>query len=248
MKTLTRLTVAALGLALGTCAASAANVIYDLTGYTNVGGATRSFTGVFEYEDSVLSDTVYFNGSTIPQQGFRSSYFNSVRRLTISLSSGESVTCTPGGYIDVNNMQQVEPGSQVPAGLTVQAWAGNSAGTINNLSIHYMYLAFLPVNPNFSWQGLDSFFNGNAESMLQANPNLLPHNIDPALTGTTLSPSIQRLASSLFLGTIHTTAQGTTTTVNTINSFQLRVPSPGTAMCLGLLGGVASIGRKRTGR
>jgi hypothetical protein len=111
-----------------------------------------------------------------------------------------------------------------------------------------MYLAFLPVNPNFSWQGLDDYFHGNAESMLQANPNLLPHNIDPALTGTTLSPSIQRLSSSLFLGTIHTTAQGTTTTVNTINSFQLRVPAPGTAVCVIAAGCGATLRRRRSGR
>lgn len=241
---LNRIIGGALGLAIGVATAECAIVTYDFTGYTSVGGHLRSFTGVFEYEDAAASHTVYFNGQTIPQQGFRSTYANSIRRLSIALDDHESVTCTPGGSIDVNNMQQVEPGSQVPQGLTVQAWAGNSSGTINGQSIWYLYLAFLPMDPGFSWGPLDSFFGGNAESMLQANPGLLPPGIDPTLTGTRLSPSIEMLSSSLFLGTIHTNSQGTTTTVNSITSFELRVPAPGMASVLAM-SGVLVIRRRR---
>lgn len=241
---LNRIMSGLIGVAVGVATAHGAIVTYDFTGYTYVGGHLRSFTGVFEYDDARPADTVYFNGQTIPQQGFRSSYFNSIRQLSITLDDHESVNCGPGGYIDVNNMQQVEPGSQVPAGLTVQAWAGNSSGTINGQSIWYMYLAFLPVEPSFSWGPLDSFLGGNAESMLQANPGLLPRSIDPALTGTTLSPSISTLSSSLFLGTIHTNSQGTTTTVNSITSFELRVPAPSAASALAFAG-FATMRRRR---
>lgn len=241
---LNRILGVVVGLTVGVTAAHSAIVTYDFTGNTYVGGGLRSFTGVFEYEDAAASHTVYFNGQTIPQQGFRSTYANSIRRLYITLDDHESVVCTPGGNIDVNNMQQVEPGSQVPAGLTVQAWAGNSSGTINGQSIWYMYLAFLPVDPNFSWQGLNSFFGGNAESMLHANPALLPPGIDPMLTGTRLNPSIEAVSSNLFLGTIHTNSQGTTTTVNSITSFHLRVPTPGAASVLAM-SGVLAIRRRR---
>lgn len=218
--------------------AQAEVVTYDFTGFTNVGGQTRQFTGVFEFENSIPSHTVFYNGSNGPlQQGFRSSYFSSVRKLSITLQNGEAVSTASGGYIDVNNIQQAEPGSQVPAGLTVQAYAGPASGTINGITISTLYLAFLPQTSNFSWDDLDSYFGGNAETLLQNNPGLLPASIDPSLTGTTLSPSIEWLASSLFLGSIHSSPQGVTTTVNSITSFELRpVPSPSAAVILALAG------------
>lgn len=225
--------------------ASANIVAYDFEGSTNVGGVTRQFTGMFEYESSSPSYTVYYNGSNGPlQQGFRSSYFGSVLRLSITLQNGESVSTNPGGSIDVNNIQQAEPGSQVPVGLSVQAWAGAASGTINTIAIDSLYLAFLPQNPNFNWDGLDTYFGGNAENLLQANPGLLPTTIDPSLTGTLLSPSIEYLASSLFLGTVHHSSQGVTTTVNTISSFRPHIPSPSTLTAFAVIG-TALIRRRR---
>ena len=154
------------------------------------------------------------------------------------------MSTTAGGYIDVNNIQQAEPGAQVPVGLTVQAYAGPATGTINGIAINSLYLAFLPQTPDFSWDGLDAYFSGNAESLLQDNPDLLPATINPSLTGTTLSPSLQRLASGLFLGTIHNSPQGVTTTVNSITSFELRVPAPSPAAVFALIG-TCTIRRRR---
>lgn len=241
--------VACLTLVASAATSHAAVVTYDFTGSTYVGGRYRLFTGVFQYEDSAPATTVYFNGQNGPlQQGFRSSYFGSVRQLSITLQDDkyghESVSTAAGGYIDVNNIQQAEPGSQVPDGLTVQAYAGPASGTINGIAIDTLYLAFLPQAPNFSWSGLDSYLGGNAESLLQVNPNLLPTTIDPTLTGTTLNPSVEWLASSLFLGTIHRSPQGVTTTVNTISSFELRVPAPSSGAVLAFIG-CGSIRRRR---
>ncbi|HLO42656.1 MAG TPA: hypothetical protein VK176_16655 [Phycisphaerales bacterium] len=238
--------VASATLALIAPVVCASVTTYDFAGSTNVGGKTRQFTGVASYENSVSPHTVYFNGNTGPlQQGFRSSYFGSVIQLSISLQGGESVTTAAGGYVDVNNIQQAEPGSQVPDGLTAQIYAGPASGTINGIAISTLYLAFLPIQPSFSWDGLDSYLGGNAESMLQDNPGLLPSNIDPALTGTELDSNIALLAPSVFLGTIHHSSQGTTTTVNSITSFELRVPSPSAALPLATLSAVCLRRRRR---
>lgn len=236
-------------LALAASGAAAGVVTYDFTGTTYVGGSLRQFTGVFSYEDAVASATTYYPGNTYPvQQGFRSTYAGSIRELSITLlgdSHGhESVSTSAGGNIDVNNTIEAPPGAQVPAGLSVQAWAGSASGTINGQAIDMLYLAFLPVQPNFSWYDLDIFFNGNAETILQTTPGALPTDINTAWTGTTLSPSIEMLASSLFLGTIHTSSQGVTTTVNNITSFQLRVPTPGSALVLGFAGLVGTRRRR----
>jgi hypothetical protein len=217
------LTTAALTITLAAGTVRASVITYNFAGVTNVGGVPRQFTGVFEYEDSVVAHTVYFPGDPAPvQQGFRSSYFNSIRRLSIVLDNGESVTSSPTGSIDVNNIQQAEPGAQVPFGLSVQAWAGPSTGTINGLEVRSLYLAFLPIEPDFRWDRLDDYFGGNAEAILQDDPGRLPIGIDPVLTGTTLNPSIEALSSGLFLGTVH----GSTTTVNMITSFQRVVGHP----------------------
>ncbi len=206
----------------------AAVVFYDFTGITNVGGQTRTFTGVFEYDAGVASSTVYFPGQSAPvQQGFQSTFVGAIRGLSISLDNGESVHGGIG-YIHNNNIQQAEPGAQVPPGQSLQAYSSGVSGTINGLQITGLYLAFLPVTPNFSWDALDEYFNGNAEALLQANPSLLPGSIDPALTGTALPADLLTVfTGGLFLGTFH----GNTTTVNSIMSFTLRGPAGCYANC-----------------
>lgn len=217
-------------------------VTYDFTGITNVGGTPRTFTGVFQYENIGTGSTIYYPGEPAPlQQGFRTSYFGAVRHLSITLSSGETVTSGPG-TMDVNNIQQAENGSQIPVGFSVQAWTSGTTGTINGQVMTNMYLAFLPVTPNFSWDGLDDYFNGNAENMLQSNPALLPTNIDPALTGTALPANVLDVCTGgLFLGTNH----ALTNTVNSITTFELRqVPTPGAA-ALALCAATLTLRRRR---
>lgn len=224
-------------LALCAAAADAAIITYDFTGYTHVGGGYHRFTGVFQYENSTPGTTVYTPGNGAPvQQGFTSKYSGATRTLSIVLDNGEHVTAGPG-IMQVNNIQQAEPGSQVPKDLSLQCWTSGSAGTINGNFIHNMYLAFLPVDPNFTWDALDTYFGGNAEAILQANPAALPANIDPALTGSALPAEILRtFTGGLFLGTNH----GMTNTVNAIDSFVLRsVPAPSAAVVLMALPGIA---------
>ncbi len=213
------LPLAALLVATSTAAASI--VTYDFAGMTNVGGTPRTFTGVFQYEDTTPSQTVYFPGNFAPvQQGFQSAYVGGLRHLSITLSSGETVTGGPG-LMHLNNIQQAENGAQVPQGLSLQAYSSGISGTINGQVITGFYLAFLPLAGAFNWDPLDSYFGGNAESMLQSNPNLLPPTIDPDLTGTALPPDVlQVFSAGVFLGTSY----GLSTSVNTITSFQLRGP------------------------
>jgi hypothetical protein len=213
-------------LAICTATANAAIVTYDFTGSTNIGGSPHRFTGVFQYENTTPGTTVYTPGDGAPvQQGFTSRYHGATRLLTITLDNGETVTAGVG-TMQVNNIQQAEPGSQVPKDLSLQAWTSGSHGTINGFFVHNMYLAFLPVNPNFSWDPLDDYFGGNAEAILQANPAALPSDINPDLTGSALPAEIlQTFTGGLFLGTNH----GLTNTVNTIDSFILRsVPASST--------------------
>ncbi len=220
-------------LALFASVSNAAIVTYDFTGHTTVGGGYHRFTGVFQYENSTPGSTVYTPGNGAPvQQGFTSRYLGATRLLSITLDNGERVTAGVG-TMQVNNIQQAEPGSQVPKDLSLQCWTSGSSGTINGNFIHNMYLAFLPVEPNFSWDPLDTYFRGNAEAILQANPAALPPDIDPTLTGSALPVEILgTFTGGLFLGTNH----ALTNTVNTIDSFVLRpVPSPSTAMIIALL-------------
>ncbi len=223
--------IACVTLAAAAATSQGVVVIYDFAGMTNVGGHARTFTGTFECDVSVASHTVYFPGNGAPvQQGFRSTYIGGMRSLSISLSSGETVY-GGAGYIDNNNTQQAEPGSQVPLGLSLQAYSSGVSGTINGLPIWGMYLAFLPVTPNFSWDGLDNYFGGNAETMLQSNPSLLPGTIDPTLTGTAMPADLSAVfTDGLFLGTMH----ASTTTVNTITWFEPRVPAPATWVAMSM--------------
>lgn len=221
--------IASLAIAAAAATSQAEIITYDFTGITNVGGSSHTFTGQFQYQNAAPSVTVYFPGQTAPvQQGFQSIFSGAVVGLSITLNNGESVSGALG-YIANNNIQQAENGAQVPAGQSLQAYSSGAAGTINGLEIRYLYLAFLPVDPNFSWDALDGYFNGNAETMLANNPALLPGSIDPTLTGTALPADLLSVFSGgLFLGTVH----GNTTTVNTITSFTLHVPSPSAGLAL----------------
>ncbi len=209
-------------LLLTATSAAASVVTYDFAGITNVGGTTRTFTGVFQYESAAPPHTIYFPGDSAPvQQGFQSAYAGGLRHLGITLSSGEVVTGGVG-TMHINNIQQAEGGAQVPAGESLQAYSGGVSGTINGQVISGLYLAFLPQAAAFNWDPLDAFMGGNAESMLQDNPALLPPAIDPVLTGTALPPDVLEVFSAgVFLGTSY----GLSTSVNSITSFQLRGPA-----------------------
>jgi hypothetical protein len=221
----------------------AAQVTYDLTGYTSVGGSTHAYTGSFTYDNSVAGATVYFSGGQ--QEGFRTTYTGAVSDLSITLNNGETVSASAGS-IWVNNITQAEIGAQVPQGLSLQAWTAGASGTINGLSVFNIYLAFLPMQVGMNWDGLDSYFGGNAETLLKADPLLLPSEIDPTLTGTALPANVLDVFSNgLFLGTNH----GNTNTVNTVTSMSLHVaavPEPETyVLMLAGLGLVGFAARRR---
>jgi hypothetical protein len=234
-------------LALATLLAASApalaeQVIYDFRGMTYVGGVLRTFTGELEYNDAAASSTTYTPGtgnSTI--QGFRSTYSGAVTRLSIQLSNGESVSSL-GGDIAVSNLIQAEASAPLPEGLSMQAWTNSTAGSINGLQIRYMYLAFLPVTPNFTWDGLDQLIGNNSETLLDANPALLPSNVDTNLTGTPLVADLNPMfPNGLFLGTVH----DLTTTVNTIDYFERRIPTPASATLLTLAAATTLRRRRR---
>jgi hypothetical protein len=233
--------------ATGAQAADPMLVTYGFSGITSVGGSTHSYTGTWAYQTGVAPQTVYTNGATGPvQQGFTTRYNGAQQSLQIVLDNGERVSAGVG-QIQINNIQQAEAGAQVPPGLSLQSWQSAATGTINGLSVFNMYLAFLPVDPNFNWDALDDYFNGNAEALLQANPALLPPSIDPALTGTAQPLFVPDLfTGGVFLGTNH----ALTNTVNTAGNFTLLsvVPEPAAAslFLLGLAGVAVAARRRRT--
>jgi PEP-CTERM motif len=220
-----------------TPAAHAVELTYDFTGKTYVGGTYHAYQGVFVLETDALSSTVYTPGETAPvQQGFATSYGGAVRELSITLDNGERVVGRPGN-LAINNISQAEVGAQLPKGLSAQAWTGGSSGTINGFEVFNLYLAFLPLPSRINWDPLDAYLNGNAETLLRAQPSLLPLDIDPSLTGTAMPADLLALFNAgVFLGTNH----GYTNTVNDAGNFSLRppVPEPGTwaLMMAGLVG------------
>lgn len=227
---------------LSTTAARAEEVSYTFEGYTHIGNIT-SYTGTFVYDNAVVGSTVYYPGTGPVQEGFSTVYAGAVKSLKIILNNGDQVV-SAGGNIVVSNIQQAEIGAQLPEGLSLQAWTGTTTGSINGHDISNMYLAFLPVTPNYSWEGLDDKFGGNAEKILQSNPGILSPNIDTQLTGTSLpSNLLDTFNGGLFLGTNH----GLTNTVNTVSSFNLApVPEPETnAMFLAGLGLMGVFTRRR---
>lgn len=213
--------------------AQASEHTYAFTGLATVGARdggppVHRFTGLVTYQDDLPGSTEYLDSTA---QGFRTSYIGAVSELSITLDNGEQVAAS-SGWLQVNNIQQAEIGSPVPAGFSMQMWTSGASGTINGLGVFNLYLAFLPVTPNFSWDGLDSALGGNAEQLLGANPGLLPTTVDPLLTGTGIPESLSgTFVNGLFLGTNH----GFTNTVNSIDSFTevtAAVPEPATALSL----------------
>jgi PEP-CTERM motif len=226
--------------------AHAVEVTYDFSGTTSVGGSSHAYTGVFVYETEAIASTVYTPGVTAPvQEGFATTYAGAVRQLSITLDNGERVVGAPGN-LAINNISQAESGSQLPQGLSAQAWTGGSTGTINGFQVFNLYLAFLPLPGSFSWDALDDYYGGNAEHLLQANPHLLPSDIDPALTGTTMPADLLvRFNAGVFLGTNH----DLTNTVNDAGNFTLRptmppIPEPGSWLLM-MAGLAAMIGVRR---
>ena len=231
-------------------------VTYDIVGGTSVGGAARTFTGSFVFDNAALGSTVYFPGESAPvQQGFSTTYTAAARGMSLTLDNGETLTGQVGALV-FSNIQQSEAGAQLPAGLSVQAYLSNPQGTINGITIQGLYLAFAPVASNYSWDALDAYFGGNAETLLQDNPSLLPPGIDPALTGTALPADLQSVfpftlnpssfSTSQFIGTMHTSPSGMVTTVNYVSAFNLhvaQVPEPGTALMF--LGGLGALAARR---
>ncbi|MCL4220898.1 MAG: hypothetical protein KJZ65_05980 [Phycisphaerales bacterium] len=191
---------------------------YNFTGLVGVGNTSHPFTGVFSYENATTGTTVYSNGSGPGSlEGFRSQYPGAIIEFWIETDEGDRVT-SQQGRIEVNNIQQAEAGAPLPVGLTLQAFPLTTTGSIHGVPIQNMYLAFLPVPPNFSWDELDNFFNGNAEDILHNNPSALPPDIDPTLTGSALPAELLAVFNGgLFLGTSY----GGMTFVNAIWTFEL---------------------------
>lgn len=226
--------------------AQATEHTYSFTGLATVGARDNGppvhrYTGTFIIDDDMAATTVYRNSTVM--QGFTTVYQGAVRYLGITLDNGEQVQAW-GGNLNVNNIQQAEPGTPVPPDFTVQAWTGGSSGTINGFSVFNMYLSFLPVPPNFTWDGLDAYFAGNSEKLLESGDVALPASIDPALTGTALPENLATtFTNGLFLGTNH----DLTNTVNPIYTFvetTAPVPEPAT-LALMLAGGWVVVGAAR---
>jgi len=225
-------------------AAEAAEVTYDITGNSTIGGTPVTFSGIFVYDNVATGSTVFLPGQTAPvQQGFTTTYANAAPRLRLTLSTGEIIEGGPGS-ISFSNIQQAEIGAQVPEGLSLQAYTAAAHGTVNGVPIQGLYLAFTPPASNpFTWDALDAYFGGNAENLLQDTPGLLPTNINPALTGTALPAdllsvfpvrrNISNVVDSMFVGIQY----GNTVQVNSVTSFSV-VPEPASSVLLlsGLLG------------
>lgn len=162
-------------------ASSPPPVVYDFGGHVTLGSGSFAYTGEWVLTPSAATWNTVFLSDQTPQQGFRSTYSGATQSLQLRIDSGETVQAQ-GGDVWINNIAQAEAGAQVPQGLSMQAWTTGTTGTIGGVTLHGMYLAFLPVDYVDPWDTLNRL--GYVEDDLNANPSLLPGNIDPRLTRT----------------------------------------------------------------
>jgi hypothetical protein len=229
--------------------AQAVQVTYDFSGRitTQVSPTTSTvhpYMGSFTYETSAAPYTVFTPGNVPPlQQGFSTIYAGAMVSLRIVLDNG-NVVSSQGGNLQVYNIFQSEPGAQLGVGQGLLAGSGAMSGSIDGVPITDLYLSFYGIAADNNWDRLDTYFGGNAEQILTADPTLLPTDINPALTGTVLPTYVlTKFNADVFLGSNYAYSNA----INTAENFVLRaVPEPatGSMMLLGLMAAVGSVKRR----
>lgn len=227
---------------LAAAPAFAETATYDFGGHVYMGGGSYTYTGEIVLDMAPADHgTVYFSDAT-PNQGFRTTYNGATQRLTLWISSGETVQAGPGA-VWMNNIAQQEPGASVPAGVSLQAWTSGTSGSIGGVALSNTYLAFLPMPYEDPFNRLDRL--GLDEATLNDNPALLPAAIDPRLTHTALPADLATTFSNgLFLGINH----GLTNQVVDVDHFSLRAPVPEPATAGLMAAGLLLIGWRKTRR
>lgn len=218
--------LAAITLALPLVASAAT---YDFSGFghfwSNGAVSSQAYTGRLTFNDTA-STTVYMPGDFAPiQQGFVTTYENSITEFVIHLGDG-TLLSGGSGTITVNNIDQAEPGAQVPVGLSMQIRVGGITGNgFQNTAI----FSFLPVQSQFS-PALFEATTGLTIDELQQLPSLLQTSINPLTTGTAIPTDLPATFTS-----------GVTFSLNSSSAIQLDsislaqpVPEPSAALLLPL--------------